>query len=283
MQQLKFMWKLFRKSSHNPGAEMSFLDHIEALRWHLVRSVLAIVIFAIVLFCFREFVFDDIIFASKHTDFWTYRMLCKLSVALNLEDGLCVTTIPFELINTNLSGQFTMHIWVSLVGGFILALPYVLWELWRFIKPALKQTEKNYTSGVVFYSSLLFICGVLFGYYAIVPLSVNFLASYQISADVKNMIEMDSFISTVTTLTLAAGLIFELPIVIYFLSKIGLVTDTFLRKYRKHSVVVILIVAAVITPSPDVTSQLMVAFPLYLLYEISIYVSAYVVRKKNIA
>ncbi len=262
-------------------AEMSFLEHLEALRWHLMRSVIVVVLAAIVLFFYREIVFDYFLFAPKHPDFWTYRQLCRLSEYLNLGDSLCIKDMPFDLINTQLSGQFTMHIWVSFVAGFILAAPYVLWELWRFVKPALHDKEKKYSRGVVFYSSILFFLGVLFGYYVIVPLSVNFLGTYQVSSDVKNMIAMDSFISTVTTITFATGLVFELPIVVYFLTQIGIMTPQFMRTYRKHATVVILIVAAVITPSPDITSQLLVAFPLYLLYELSIFVSMYVVKKAS--
>jgi len=268
---------LFNNNSEK--GEMSFLEHLEALRWHLMRAVIAILTLAIVLFFYREIVFDHFLFAPKHPDFWTYRMLCLLSDYLNMGDALCIKELPFELINTELSGQFTMHIWVSFVAGFILAAPYVLWEIWRFIKPALHEKERKYSKGVVFFSSLLFFAGVLFGYYVIVPLSINFLGSYQVSSDVKNMIAMDSFVSTVTTITFASGIVFELPIVIYFLTQIGLMTPQFMRTYRKHAMVIILIVAAVITPSPDVTSQLLVAFPLYLLYELSIFVSMYVVKK----
>lgn len=268
---------LFNNNSEK--AEMSFLEHLEALRWHLMRAVIAVLTLAIVLFFYREIVFDNFLFAPKHPDFWTYRMLCMLSDYLEMGDALCIKELPFELINTELSGQFTMHIWVSFVAGFILAAPYVLWEIWRFIKPALHEKERKYSKGVVFFSTLLFFAGVLFGYYVIVPLSINFLGSYQVSADVKNMIAMDSFVSTVTTITFASGIVFELPIVIYFLTQIGLMTPQFMRTYRKHAMVIILIVAAVITPSPDVTSQLLVAFPLYLLYELSIFVSMYVVKK----
>ena len=268
---------LFKNNSEK--AEMSFLEHLEALRWHLMRAVIAIITLAIVLFFYREIVFDHFLFAPKHPDFWTYRMLCLLSDYLDMGDALCIKELPFELINTELSGQFTMHIWVSFVAGFILAAPYVLWEIWRFIKPALHEKERKYSKGVVFFSSLLFFAGVLFGYYVIVPLSINFLGSYQVSSDVKNMIAMDSFVSTVTTITFASGIVFELPIVIYFLTQIGLMTPQFMRTYRKHAMVIILIVAAIITPSPDVTSQLLVAIPLYLLYELSIFVSMYVVKK----
>ena len=268
---------LFKNNSEK--AEMSFLEHLEALRWHLMRAVIAIITLAIVLFFYREIVFDNFLFAPKHPDFWTYRMLCLLSDYLDMGDALCIKELPFELINTELSGQFTMHIWVSFVAGFILAAPYVLWEIWRFVKPALHEKERKYSKGVVFFSSLLFFAGVLFGDYVIVPLSINFLGSYQVSADVKNMIAMDSFVSTVTTITFASGIVFELPIVIYFLTQIGLMTPQFMRTYRKHATVIILIVAAIITPSPDVTSQLLVAIPLYLLYELSIFVSMYVVKK----
>ena len=268
---------LFKNNSEK--AEMSFLEHLEALRWHLMRAVIAIITLAIVLFFYREIVFDNFLFAPKHPDFWTYRMLCLLSDYLDMGDALCIKELPFELINTELSGQFTMHIWVSFVAGFILAAPYVLWEIWRFIKPALHEKERKYSKGVVFFSSLLFFAGVLFGYYVIVPLSINFLGTYQVSSDVKNMIAMDSFVSTVTTITFASGIVFELPIVIYFLTQIGLMTPQFMRTYRKHATVIILIVAAIITPSPDVTSQLLVAIPLYLLYELSIFVSMYVVKK----
>ena len=266
-------------NNNSEKAEMSFLEHLEALRWHLMRAVIAVLTLAIVLFFYREIVFDHFLFAPKHPDFWTYRMLCLLSDYLDMGDALCIRELPFELINTELSGQFTMHIWVSFVAGFILAAPYVLWEIWRFIKPALHEKERKYSKGVVFFSTLLFFAGVLFGYYVIVPLSINFLGSYQVSADVKNMIAMDSFVSTVTTITFASGIVFELPIVIYFLTQIGLMTPQFMRTYRKHAMVIILIVAAIITPSPDVTSQLLVAFPLYLLYELSICVSMYVVKK----
>jgi sec-independent protein translocase protein TatC len=265
------------------GAEMSFLQHLEVLRWHIVRSAIAIGVISVIIFFYNDILFDRIIIAPKRPDFWTYRMFCELSHKLNMGDALCIGQIPFDLINTQLSGQFTMHMWISFVAGIVVASPYVLWELWSFIKPALKATEKKYATGSVLYATLLFMTGVLFGYYIIVPLSVNFLGTYQVSNDIKNMIEMDSYISTVTTITLASGIVFELPIVVYILTKIGVVTPDFLRRYRKHAVVIILIAAAVITPSPDITSQMLVAFPLYLLYEISIFVSVYVIRNNKLS
>jgi sec-independent protein translocase protein TatC len=171
--------------------------------------------------------------------------------------------------------------WVAFVGGLVIAFPYIIWELWQFIKPALSSRELTYSKGIIFFTTLLFIIGILFGYFLISPLSINFLGTYVVSNDVKNMIEMDSYISTITTITLASGLIFELPMLVYFLTKIGIVTPEFMRRFRKHSVVVILLVAAIITPSPDITSQMLVAIPIYLLYETSIFVSAYVIRNKK--
>lgn len=268
------------KGNTNPQGEMSFLQHLEALRWHLVRSVIAVLIAGIVLFINNDLVFDKIIIPPKQADFWTYRMLCLLSEKLLMGDLLCIKEIPFELINTTLSGQFTLHMWISFVGGAIIAFPYILWEFWTFLRPALKDTEKKNTRGIVFFASLLFLTGVLFAYFVIVPLSVHFLGTYQVSNVVKNMIELESYISTVTTLTIATGIVFELPIIVYFLTKIGMLTPAFMRKYRRHAVVVILIVAAVITPSPDITSQLLVAFPLYILYEASIIVSSVVYRSR---
>ncbi len=271
--------ELFDRSG-NKG-EMSFLDHLEDLRWHLVRSVIVVITLAIVLFCYNDFVFGTIIFGPKHVDFITYRVMCKVSHFIGAGDSMCIGEIPFSLINTELSGQFTMHMWISFVAGLILGFPYVLWELWRFIKPALHEKERKNTSGFVFFASLLFLTGVSFSYFIIVPLTVNFLGSYQVSKDVANMVSMDSYISTVTTLTLATGIVFELPIIVFFLTKFGFMTPEFMRKYRRHAVVVILIVAALITPSPDMSSQLLVAFPLYMLYEISIFVSRSVVRSQQ--
>ena len=270
-----------KNSSKDSEGEMSFLDHLEALRWHLFRSVVIVVSLAVLAFLHPEILFDKILFAARYSDFWTYVQMCKLSHLLGLGEALCISNLNFELVNSELSGQFTMHMWIAFVAGLIMGFPYVFWELWRFVKPGLKENEKKYTTGIVFFTSILFLIGVLFGYYVIAPLSINFLGNYQISNEVKNLIQMDSFISTITTITLASGLVFELPIVVYFLTKIGIISPEFMRKFRKHAVVVILIVSAVITPSPDVTSQLLVAFPLYFLYEISIFVSMYVVKKSK--
>ncbi len=259
-------------------AEMSFLDHLEALRWHLMRSAIAIVVIGIVAFLNKNIIFDLIILAPKRPDFWTYLFLCDLSKAFYLEGALCITEIPFTLINIDMSGQFTTHILVSVVAGIVVAFPYIVWEIWRFIEPALHPKEKKNSRGLILSVSFLFTIGILFGYYFIAPLSVNFLGSYQVSVDVPNQISLVSYITTISTITLASGLVFELPILIYFLTKIGIVTPQFLRTYRKHSIVVILILSAIITP-PDLSSQILVSIPILILYEISIYISAITIKR----
>jgi sec-independent protein translocase protein TatC len=258
---------------------MTFLDHLEALRWHLVRSAAAILLIAVVAFMNKEIVFDGIIMAPKRTDFLTYRVLCDLSAKYNLD--MCLDKVDFSVVNLNMSGQFTTHMWIAFMAGFVLGFPYLIWEIWRFVKPALSQKEIGYSRGIVFFTSVLFLLGVGFGYFIITPLSINFLGNYRVSAEIANSISMDSYINTVTVLSMSTGLVFELPMVVYFLSKLGVITPAFMRQYRRHAMVVNLIVAALITPSPDVTSQLMVAIPLFLLYEISIYVSAVVVRGRE--
>ncbi len=274
------LFGLFNKKNNESG-EMSFWGHIETLRKHLIRSVIVVLAITAVLFCFPEFLFDTVIFGPLDNNFLTYRAFCKLSHMLNLGDQLCFGNYTFKLQSLGLGDQFTSQMWISFLGGLILGSPFILWEVWRFLKPALHDREKKASTGFIISASALFISGVLFSYYIIVPLTVNFLGNYQVSAMVENNFTMDSYISTVTTLTLAAGIVFELPVIIYFLTRFGLVTPEFMRKYRKHAVVVILIAAAVITPSPDVTSQMLVAFPLYFLYEASIFVSRYVIKQQQ--
>ena len=252
--------------------EQSFLDHLEILRWHLIRSAIAVTVCMVFAFIHPRVLFDKIIFAAKDPDFPTYKALCWISEILDLGDVFCIMEMPFTLMNINMSGQFSTHIISSLVAGFIVAFPYVFWEVWRFIRPALHQGEQKHARGVVFYTSFLFILGVLFGYYMVAPLSVQFLGNYQVSAQVANQINLNSFISTVTTVCLANGIIFQLPVVVYFLSKLGIITPDFLRTYRKHALVLVLIISAIITP-PDIMSQIMVSFPLLILYEISIKIS----------
>ncbi len=259
--------------------EMSFLDHLEIFRWHLIRSAIVILFFAIIAFIFKHIVFDVILLGPKYPSFPTYKILCLTSQYLGLEDAFCLTESPFSLMNISMSGQFSTHITSSFLIGFVVAFPYVFWEFWRFISPALYVNETKIVKGVVFFSSILFIFGVLFGYYVIAPLSVNFLGSYQVSNTVANQISLNSFITTVTTVSFATGIIFELPILVYFLTKVGLLTPEVMRVYRRHAIVLILILAAVITP-PDITSQILVLLPLMILYEISIKISGNVIKNR---
>ena len=261
--------------------DMSFLDHLEVLRWHLIRSGIAIISLSILAFICKDFIFDTVLLAPKDPNFFTYKFLCNISQSLGMGDALCIKESPFLLMNITMSGQFSTHLMTSLYAGFILAFPYVFWEIWRFIVPALKDSETRVTRGVVFFSSFLFLVGILFGYYVIAPLSINFLGSYQVSQTVANQISLTSFVTTVTTVSLANGIIFELPILVYFLTKIGFLTPEFMRTYRRHAMVITLILSAVITP-PDITSQILVSFPLIILYEISIRISRAVIKRNNL-
>lgn len=265
------------QSETNKG-DMSFLEHLEVLRWHLVRSVIVILLFTIVAFIFKGFIFDQVILAQKSSDFWTYRMFCKFSHLIGNGDALCMEDMSFSLINITMSGQFTIHIVTSMVAGIIIAFPYILFEIWRFITPALEKKEKTKALGLVFSGSILFVFGILFGYFFVSPLSVQFLGNYTVSESITNNITLGSFISTVTTVTLVCGLVFQLPLIVFFLSKLGLITPEFMKKYRKHSVVVTLILSAIITP-PDISSQVLLTIPLLILYEFSIYISKMVVKK----
>ncbi|BBE18708.1 twin-arginine translocation protein TatC [Aquipluma nitroreducens] len=264
------------KKKSEPKAEMSFLDHLEALRWHFLKSISAIIIGGVVAFIYSDFVWNSIILAPNSPDFWTSRMLIKLGDFIGVKsNGL--NQHPIELINFDLSGQFMVDVWTAIIAGFIVAFPYVVYQFWSFIKPALYENERRHASGAVAVMSGLFLIGVLFGYFLIVPFSLDWLGSYSISKDIVNQINILSYISSVTSIVIAGGISFELPVVVYFLSKVGLLTPKFLRKYRKHSYVVLLIIAAIITP-PDVLSQMIVTIPLVILYEVSIFISANIDR-----
>lgn len=268
-----------KRGKKAPQAEMSFLEHLEELRWHIIRSVSLIVIFAIVAFIMKDFIFNEVIFKPKMPEFWTNRMMAKLGELVGT-DVLKINQNPLKLISLKMSDQFMLHFMVAIIVGLIAASPFVFYEIWRFIKPALYDKERKHASGAVFFTSVLFLIGILFGYFLIVPLSIDFLTTYSVSAEVENQINMRSYISTVTSITFASGIIFLLPIFSFFLSKVGILTPQFMRTYRKHSYVVMLLLAAIITP-PDVFSQIMVAIPLIFLYEISIFISKVVVKKRE--
>lgn len=259
---------------------MSFLDHLEELRWHIIRATIAVVILGLIAFIFKGFIFDVLIFGPKNADFPTYRLFCKVANAIGRPESFCFDELPFKVQSRKMADQFSAHIWTSITAGIVVGFPYIIYEFWKFISPGLHDSERNMARGFIIIASLLFFTGVLFGYYVITPLTINFLGAYTVSSHVVNEFDLNSYISVVRTAVLASGLIFELPIIIYFLTKIGLVTPEFLRKYRKISIVLVLILSAVITP-PDVASQIIVAIPILILYEISIYISAAVIRKKE--
>ena len=259
--------------------EMSFLNHLEVLRWTLVRSSGAIFAFGMVAFMMKGFIFNTIILAPKDPSFITYRFLCSVSQFLGT-DGLCIDEIPFIVQSRTMAGQFSTHIWTSIFFGFIFAFPYIIYEVWKFLKPALYDNEKKNARSFIIISSLLFFIGILFGYYVITPLSINFLGSYTVADEVKNNFDLNSYTGLLKASCLSAGLIFELPIIIYFLTKMGLVTPEFLKKYRKYALVLVLILAAVITP-PDIISQVIVAIPMIILYEASIKISKFIIKKQE--
>ena len=260
--------------------EMSFLDHLEDLRWHLIRATLSIMMVATVAFIFSRSIFKIIVFAPLEMSFPTYQMLCKSANFINVETSFCGEKLPMIIQNRTMAGQFSADIWTSIFAGFVIAFPYVIYQFWKFISPGLHANERKHSRGFIIVSSLLFFLGVLFGYYIVTPLSINFLANYNISEIVENQIDISSYISLVRSSSLASGLVFELPIIIYFLTKVGIVTPAFLRKYRKYALVLVLILSAVITP-PDIASQVIVAIPILILYQVSIYISAIVVRNQK--
>jgi sec-independent protein translocase protein TatC len=262
-----------------PADEMSFLDHLEDLRWHLIRASLAVVIAGTAAFLAKGFIFDTLLFGPTSADFFTYDILCRLSTFVGLEGGFCFEDMPFTIQSRTMGGQFSAHVWTSITAGFIIAFPYIIYEFWKFISPAMYANERNTARGFIFISSVLFFMGVLFGYYLVTPLSINFLGKYQVSEVVLNEFDIGSYISLVRSSVVACGIIFELPIIIYFLTKIGLVTPQFLRKYRKFALVIVLILSAIITP-PDILSQIIVAIPVLVLYEVSIFISRIVTRNE---
>ncbi|MFM7854389.1 MAG: twin-arginine translocase subunit TatC [Flammeovirgaceae bacterium] len=259
--------------------EMSFLDHLEELRWRVVRAAIATFIFMIASFIFIEEIFDKIVFAPAKITFPTFQWMCSLAELTGFNE-LCVTDLPFKVQSRNMTGQFMMSLTASFVIGLVCAFPYLAWELWSFVKPGLRATEKKYSRGAVAAISFLFTLGILFGYYILSPMTIWFLSTYSISDMIVNEFDITSYVSTISSLVLGCGLLFQFPMVVYFLSKIGIVTPELMRKYRKHSVVVILILGAVITPSGDPFSLTVISLPLYILFEISIYISSVVVRNK---
>lgn len=265
--------------AENASDEMGFFDHLEVLRWHLMRSVIAIVVLAIVFIVKSNFVFDSLLFGPTKDDFITYKVLCALAHQFHLPDSLCIGGMKMQLMNTELFGQFITQLKTAFVLGFITAFPYIIFEIWRFIRPALTDSEAKNASKVIIGSSFFFFLGIAFSYFIIVPFSVNFAFSYVVSEQIDNRITLENYISFFTMMSLGIGLIFELPMIAIALARIGLLSAQTMRNFRRHSIVVILIVAAVITPSPDVFTQMLVAVPMYFLFELSIIAAARVEKR----
>jgi sec-independent protein translocase protein TatC len=260
-------------TQEHDAKEMSFLDHVEALRGHIFRAVLVIFGLSVLAFLFKDILFDDIIFGPLQPDFPTYRLMCWVSDKVPFLSNICPEAMEVNIINTEMAGQFIAHIKIAFLGGFILAFPYIFWEVWRFIKPGLYFNEVQYLRGIILYVWALFIAGCLFGYFLLAPFSISFLVNYAVSARVDNFFMLANYVGFITMFVIATGIIFELPVLVYFLSKMGFVTPDMMRTYRKHAYVGILFIAALITPSPDVGTQLVVTLPVILLYELSIGVS----------
>ncbi|NOT75201.1 MAG: twin-arginine translocase subunit TatC [Cyclobacteriaceae bacterium] len=259
--------------------EMSFLDHLEELRWHVVRSIVAVAVFTIVGFVAAPWIFENIIFAPARIDFPTFKWLCDIGNYLGTE-SLCFPPFDFKVQSRYMTGQFTMQVLAAFVIGFIVAFPYVFWEIWSFVKPGLRQNEAKGSSGAVFAVSFLFILGISFGYFILCPMMTLFFSTYSISTMIQNEFDITSYVSTIVALVFGSGLLFQLPVVVYFMTKIGVLTPQFMRTYRRHAIVVILIIGAIVTP-PDPLSQVLISMPLFLLYEISIFISAGVIRGKR--
>ena len=262
-----------------PENEMSFLEHLEALRWHLIRSSLAVVFIGFAAFIAKDFIFDTLIFGPKKSEFFTYELFCNISKMMGQGTSFCIEELPFRIQSRAVSGQFSAHLWTSITAGFILSFPYILFEFWRFIQPGLLPQEKKNARGFILIASFLFFLGVLFGYYIVTPLSINFLGSYTVSDQVFNDFDLDSYISLLRASVLSSGLIFELPILMYFFTKIGLVTPNFLKNNRKFAIVIVLSISAIITP-PDIASQIIVTIPILILYEVSILISKIVHKRQ---
>jgi sec-independent protein translocase protein TatC len=278
----KKFFKRLRSSAEPEPEEMSFMGHLEALRWHLMRSVIVWLAAAIIIFVFRDWVYDHIILAPSSENFITYGSLCRFSHWLGIGDSLCMPPVKIKFLVTQVNGTFTSALSIAMIGAVIIAFPYIFWELWRFIKPALSAKEKKYARGSIFWVSLCFFAGAAFGYYLLAPFTFNFLASFTLgtSGAIEYQPSINDYIDSLSNLILGCGIAFELPILAYVFARIGFITAGFLKKYSKYAFVIILILAAVITPSPDITSQVIVALPLLFLYWISIQLVARVDRKK---
>ncbi len=263
-----------KKREKEQAGEMTFIDHLEQLRWHLIRSVIAILIGAVATFIYAREIVDKILFAPADKTFITYKWLCDLSHAIGMGDAICLPGVDAKFQSNTMTGQFISTFTIAFIGGFIIAFPYVFWEFWKFVKPALSPKELKKTRGVIFWVSILFFTGVLFGYYILTPFMVNFYFSYTLSDKIVNFPNFSDYIENLIYTTVGIGVLFQMPLLVMVLARIGILTAKFLRKYRRHAFVIIVIAAAIITPSTDPFSLTIVTIPLYLLFEASIIVAS---------
>jgi sec-independent protein translocase protein TatC len=271
----------FNKRNKDAGAEMSFIDHLEELRWHIVRSVIAVLIGAIAIFIYVGGIVDKVILGPAHQDFVTYGVLCKVGHYLHLGESLCINNVKVSFLSNAMTEQFMSSFTIAFIGGFIIAFPYVFWEFWKFVRPALNEKELKRTRGVIFWVSLLFFLGVAFGYYVLTPFMVNFYFSYSLSPMIEIKPTFGDYLENLIYTTVGIGILFQMPLLVMVLAKIGIITGTFLKKYRRHAFVIILIAAAIITPSTDPFSLTLVTIPLYLLFEASIILASRVERDRK--
>lgn len=271
----------FNKRKKEDKAEMSFIDHLEDLRWHVIRSVIAIIIGAILVFTFIREIVTNIIFAPTRADFISAQWLCKLGHKIGIGETLCFPEVHARFLETQMTGQFISSFTLAFIGGFIIAFPYVFWEFWKFVRPALSEKEKKKTRGVIFWVSLLFFTGVLFGYYILTPFMVNFYFNYKLSDQIVIMPSFSDYLENLIYTTVGIGVLFQMPLLVMVLAKIGILKASFLKKYRRHAFVIILIAAAIITPSTDPFSLTIVTIPLYLLFEASIIVAARINKRQD--
>lgn len=258
--------------------EMSFLDHLEEFRWHIIRSLIAIIIFAIAAFVAKDFVVGIVILGPSQTDFWTYQKLCELAQIIDTP-ALCIDSLSFELVSRKLSSQFMTHVTVAFAVGLVLGFPYLFWEMWRFIKPGLHPKERKASRGATFSVSILFMLGVLFGYFLVAPISVRFFSAYQVDPSLQNLFDLSSYINTITMIVLGCGILFQLPVIVYFLTKAGIVSSSLMKAYQKHAIIVILVLGAIVTP-PDPFSQVLIALPLMVLYQMSIAIAKRIEKRE---
>lgn len=271
----------FNKRDKDTKGEMTFIDHLEELRWHVIRSVIAVLIGAVAVFIYSDFVVNDILFAPTRSDFISARWLCSLGQNIGIGDVLCFKQVEAKFLENTMTGQFIASFTLAFIGGFILAFPYIFWEFWKFVRPALSEKELKKTRGVIFWVSLLFFTGVLFGYFILTPFMVNFYFNYKLSPQIQIMPSFSDYLENLIYTTAGVGVLFQMPLLVMVLARIGVVTGRFLRKYRRHAFVIILIAAAIITPSTDPFSLTIVTIPLYLLFETSIIIASRINKRQE--